>query len=57
MPKLRISDKEKQDRTLLAIIQAGKTMEDINVKKMSKLTGIPQSTLYQEKERIGREVI
>lgn len=64
MPKLRISDKEKQDRTLLAIIQAGKTMEDINVAKMSKLTGIPQSTLYQrfstpEDIRIGelREIL
>lgn len=47
MPKLKISDREKQNRTLIAIIQSGKTMEDISVQKLSKLTGIPMSTLYQ----------
>ena len=47
MPKLKISDREKQNRILLAIIQSGKTMEDINMGKLSKLTGIPKSTLYQ----------
>lgn len=47
MPKLKISDRERQNRILLAIIQSGKTMEDINMEKLSKLTGIPMSTLYQ----------
>ena len=47
MPKLKISDRERQNRTLIAIIQSGKTMEDINMEKLSKLTGIPMSTLYQ----------
>ena len=47
MPKLKISDREKQNRILLAIIQSGKTMEDINMGKLSKLTGITMSTLYQ----------
>ncbi|RGD82145.1 hypothetical protein DWY35_12065 [Ruminococcus sp. AF25-13] len=47
MPKLKISDRERQNRILLAIIQSGKTMEDINMGKLSKLTGIPMSTLYQ----------
>lgn len=46
MPKLKISDRERQNRILLAIIQSGKTMEDINMGKLSKLTGIPMSTLY-----------
>ena len=64
MPKLKISDKERQNRTLIAIIQSGKTMEDINMVKLSKLTGIPMSTLYQrlnapEDIRIGelREIL
>ena len=47
MPKLKISDRERQNRILLAIIQSGKTMEDINMGKLSKLTGIPMSALYQ----------
>ena len=47
MPKLKISDRERQNRTLIAIIQSGKTMEDINMGKLSKLTGIPMSTLSQ----------
>lgn len=47
MPKLKISDRERQNRILLAIIQSGKTMEDINMGKLSKLTGILMSTLYQ----------
>lgn len=64
MPKLKISDGERQNRILLAIIQSGKTMEDISVQKLAKLTGIPQSTLYQrlskpEDIRIGelREIL
>ena len=47
MPKLKISDRERQNRILLAIIQSGKTMEDINMGTLSKRTGIPMSTLYQ----------
>lgn len=58
MPKLKISDRERQNRTLIAIIQSGKEMEDISVQKLAKLTGISQSTLYQrlsepEDMRIG----
>ena len=40
MPKLKISDRERQNRTLIAIIQSGKEMEDISVQKLAKLTGI-----------------
>lgn len=29
------------------IIQSGKVMEGVSVEKLSKLTGIPKSTLYQ----------
>ena len=47
MPKLKISDRERQNRTLLAIIETGKTMTAIDTQKLSKLTGIPPSTLYQ----------
>ena len=45
MPKLKISDR--QNRILLAIIESGKTMTAIDTQKLSKLTGIPPSTLYQ----------
>lgn len=47
MPKLKISDRERQNRILLAIIESGKTMTAIDTQKLSKLTGIPPSTLYQ----------
>lgn len=47
MPKLKLSDRERQNRTMIAIIQSGKVMEDVSVEKLSKLTGIPKSTLYQ----------
>lgn len=47
MPKLKLSDRERQNRTLIAIIQSGKVMEGVSVEKLSKLTGIPKSTLYQ----------
>lgn len=47
MPKLKLSDRERQNRTLIAIIQSGKVMESVSVEKLSKLTGIPKSTLYQ----------
>ena len=64
MPKLKISDRERQNRTLIAIIQSGKEMEDISVQNLAKLTGISQSTLYQrlgtpEDMRIGelREIL
>lgn len=58
MPKLKISDEERKNRTLIAIIHSGKTMEDISVQKLARLTGISQSTLYQrlsepEDMRIG----
>ena len=35
MPKLKISDRERQNRTLIAIIQSGKEMEDISVQKLA----------------------
>lgn len=64
MPKLKLSDRERQNRTLIAIIQSGKVMEGVSVEKLSKLTGIPKSTLYQrlsepEDMRIGelREIL
>ena len=64
MPKLKISDGERKNRTLIAIIESGKTMEDIIVQKLARLTGISQSTLYQrlsepEDMRIGelREIL
>lgn len=47
MPKLKLSDRERQNRTLIAIIQSEKVMEGVSVEKLSKLTGIPKSTLYQ----------
>lgn len=47
MPKLKTSERERQNRTLLAIIESGKTMTAIDTQKLSKLTGIPPSTLYQ----------
>lgn len=47
MPKLKLSDRERQNRTLIAIIQSGKVMEGGSVEKLSKLTGISKSTLYQ----------
>jgi predicted transcriptional regulator len=47
MPKLKLSDRERQNRTLIAIIQSAKVMEGVSVEKLSKLTGIPKSTLYQ----------
>ena len=42
MPKLKTSERERQNRTLLAIIESGKTMTAIDTQ-----TGIPPSTLYQ----------
>lgn len=47
MPKLKLSDRERQNRTLIAIIQSAKVMDGVSVEKLSKLTGIPKSTLYQ----------
>ena len=67
MPKLKISDRERQNRILLAIIESGKTMTAIDTQKLSKLTGIRISELREilrvlkitdeEKAKIGREVI
>ena len=37
MPKLKLSDRERQNRTLIAIIQSGKVMEGVSVEKLSKL--------------------
>ena len=42
MPKLKTSERERQNRTLLAIIESGKTMTAIDTQKLSKLTGIRQ---------------
>lgn len=40
MPKLKISDRERQNRTLIAIIQSGKEMEDISVQKLMANAGL-----------------
>ena len=46
MPKLPISDLELKDRTLRGSIKNAQEIQGITVSKLSKSTGIPESTLY-----------
>lgn len=46
MPKLSVSAEEQKNRVLRGSIKNAQELQGINVEKLSKLTGIPASTLY-----------
>mgnify|MGYP007106310432 CR=1 FL=1 len=47
MPRLAISEEEKKNRSCIASIEYAQTMQQIGKIKLSKLTGIPYSTLCE----------
>jgi len=46
MPRLAISEDKMQDRIIRASIKSAQEIQGMNIPKLSKLTGIPTSTLY-----------
>lgn len=46
MPRLAVSTDEKKNRVLRGSIKNAQELQDVNIEKLSKLTGIPTSTLY-----------
>ena len=46
MPKLSMSKDEEMDRIIRGSIKNAQELQGMNVGKLSKLTGIPVSTLY-----------
>lgn len=48
MSKLNANTEEGKNRIIRGSIKNAQSIQDINVSKLSKLTGIPASTLYQK---------
>lgn len=46
MPRLTISRLEEQNRVIRGGIRNAQALQDMSIGKLSKLTGIPASTLY-----------
>lgn len=46
MPRIAVSEDEMKDRILRGSIKNAKELQGIEISKLSKLTGIPESTLY-----------
>jgi len=48
MPKLAVSKDEEMNRIIHGSIRNALILQGIGVQKLSKLTGIPESTLYEK---------
>ncbi|MDY3109285.1 MAG: hypothetical protein SOW50_04135 [Lachnospiraceae bacterium] len=46
MPRLAVSENEKKDRILRGSIKNAQELQGLNAEKISRLTGIPKSTVY-----------
>lgn len=53
MPRLAVSQDEQMNRVIRGSIKNGIELQGMDVPKVSKLTGIPESTLYQRLQYPG----